>query len=172
MGAVTPPSRTNNRPQLRVPDKIYEHTRKLGKTARCAFTTRRSRVIPICKRTPGLRRLSSSCKRIVYDDGRRRLFLREGRHHGGDQRDLHTSTRDRWVRIGWKRLIASTALGLPESYVRVGVCESGSGTVVFARRAPHPGGRPGCRPLRWARKHAGGVEVEWCRRRLSHRTLF
>ena len=62
MGAVTPPSRTCNRPHLQVPNEINEHIRQLGRTARRAFTTRRSRVIPICERATA----SESTGRLAF----------------------------------------------------------------------------------------------------------
>ena len=85
MGAFTPPSRTSNRPQLRVPDKIYEHTRKLGRTVLCPFTTRRSRVIPIRERAGGIRRRTPRRSMIpsVSDDPPRPVFHRTGALDGG-----------------------------------------------------------------------------------------
>ena len=50
MEAVTPPSRTSNRPHLLVPDRIYEHNQEARQDSPLRVTTRRSRVIPIRER--------------------------------------------------------------------------------------------------------------------------
>ena len=119
MEAFTPPSRTSNRPQLRVPDKIYEHTRKLGRTVLCPFTTRRSRVIPICERADGIRRRDPRRSTIpsVSDDPSCPMFHRIDALDGGIARQrLGESTGKR----GFNTVITQSQLRAGSSVPMVG----------------------------------------------------